>query len=134
MRPSGLSAEQGEASSSSPAPSAPPSAPISTQGSAISLLAGAQGECAAAAPQAGSRLPNATLMDAFVALHDELSSPHLRKEKNIQDFVSACASAAAGVTNKPSVSPSSPRHPFLFTSFSLSISRLSSQPPPSLTP
>jgi hypothetical protein len=92
MRPSSLVADLSDtiASSSSAPASAATSAPVSQQNSAISLLAGARGECVPAAPQAGSHLPNATLVDAFVALHDELSSPHLRKEKNIQDFVSAC--------------------------------------------
>lgn len=82
---------EGSGVSSAPM-SSPSSAPASQQGSAYDLLLGVlNGESAAAAPAGGTRLPSATLLDAFLALHDELSSPHLRKEKNIQDFVTACA-------------------------------------------
>ena len=35
-------------------------------------------------------LPYEMLLDAFLALHDELSAPQIRKDKTVQSFVEQC--------------------------------------------
>jgi NAD(P)H-dependent FMN reductase len=37
-------------------------------------------------------LPYEMLLDAFLALHDELSAPQIRKDKTVQSFVEQCRS------------------------------------------